>query len=124
MNQNLQKYRKIIVPLLTLFVLVAFRQWRGEDLSQAPKGEYVFTKHARCRMDCRQFTQSEVLDVIQNGHINRRKSNPKDRPCPTVAYEKTTVDGQKARVVTAACEAVTKVVTVIDLGRKYACKCK
>src|SRR5579885_670277 len=44
-----------------------------------------YTKHAKCRMDCRHITQAEVQEILQNGTINYRKSNQNDRPCPTYA---------------------------------------
>ena len=58
-----------------------------------------YTRHARCRMDCRSITQAEVQDIMKNGRINYRKSNVKANPCPVYALEGYTDDNQHVRVV-------------------------
>lgn len=75
-------------------------------------------------MGCRFIDAYEVNEVIQNGTINNRKSNPNDRPCPTYAIESRTRDGQRVRVVVAECDRNAKLVTVIDLENNYKCHCK
>src|SRR5450432_1581994 len=40
------------------------------------RGELVFTKHARCRMDCRHITSKEIHEILDNGTINYGKSEP------------------------------------------------
>lgn len=82
-----------------------------------------YTKHAKCRMDCRHITQEEVQEILQNGTINERKSNENDRPCPTYAVEGTTSENQQLRIVFAQCDNITKVVTCIDLGKEWQCDC-
>lgn len=82
-----------------------------------------YTKHARCRMDCRKIDQTEVEDVVTSGKVNPRKSNANSRPCPTQAKEKRTRDGQKVRVILGHCRNVSKVITVIDLENEYKCRC-
>ena len=81
-----------------------------------------YTQHAKCRMDCRHITQQEVEEVMHNGTINYRKSDVDDRPCPTYAVEEM-VNGEKLRIVFAQCDLKTKVVTVIDLDKKWQCDC-
>ncbi len=85
--------------------------------------ELVYTKHAKCRMDCRYISKSEVEDILRNGKVNWRKSDSNDSPCPSYALEGRTKDGQQVRVVFADCNNATKVVTAIDLGRSYDCVC-
>ena len=82
-----------------------------------------YTKHARCRMDCRQITQAEVQDIMKNGNVNYRKSNVKGRPCPVYALEGYTTDNQHVRIVFAQCDQSTKVVTCIDLEKEWQCHC-
>lgn len=82
-----------------------------------------YTKHARCRMNCRHITQAEVQEILQNGTINERKSNENDRPCPTYAVEGTTSENQRLRIVFAQCDNITKVVTCIDLNNEWECHC-
>ena len=89
------------------------------------QGQQVkLTKHGSCRMDCRKLDAYEVQEIICKGKINRRKSNPKSKPCPTVAYEGNTSDGQRARVVVGTCENDIKIVTVIDLRKDWDCNCR
>jgi hypothetical protein len=84
-----------------------------------------YTKHARCRMDCRQVTQSEVEDIMKNGSINYRKSDVNDRPCPSYALEGyTQTDKQHVRIIFAQCDYKTKVVTCIDLDNDFTCDCR
>jgi Domain of unknown function (DUF4258) len=82
-----------------------------------------YTQHARCRMECRQITEEEVEGIMRSGNINYRKSEVKNTPCPMYAVEGTTADGQRVRIVFAQCDNKTKVVTTIDLGRKWKCAC-
>lgn len=86
--------------------------------------ELIYTKHARCRMDCRYISESEIKDILYNGKVNDRKSKPYDAPCPTYALEGVTDDQQTVRIVFADCDDVTKVITAIDLKNKYNCYCK
>jgi uncharacterized protein YxeA len=79
------------------------------------------TKHAKCRMKCRGIDIDEIEEVLVDGKINNQKSDkPKKKgDCPTYAVEHVTKrDKQQVRVVIAACEKETKIVTVIDLGVK------
>ncbi len=90
--------------------------YRGKDM--------VLTKHAKCRMGCRFIDAYEVNEVLKNGKINKRKSNPNDKPCPTYSLESRTRDGQMVRAVVAECDNVVKLITVIDLDNHYKCHCK
>ncbi len=82
-----------------------------------------YTEHAKCRMDCREISQSEVEEIMQNGKINYNKSNIKDARCPTYAMEGITKDNQRVRIVYGQCDDFTNVVAVIDLDREYSCSC-
>ena len=83
-----------------------------------------YTRHAKCRMECRHVTQKEVEDIVRNGEINYRKSDVNDVPCPTYALEGYTDDKQHVRIVFAQCDNKTKVVTCIDLDNELACDCQ
>jgi hypothetical protein len=82
-----------------------------------------YTKHARCRMDCRKITQTEVEDIMRNGRINYRKSNANGHPCPVYAVEGRTDDDQRVRIVFAQCNEETRVITCIDLEKEWQCDC-
>jgi hypothetical protein len=88
----------------------------------------IYTKHARCRMDCRDITEAEVEYVLANGVINDAKSEEMDEEatghCDTYALEGNTNDGQHVRIVFGACEKITKVITAIDIGREHQCDCR
>ena len=86
----------------------------------------VLTKHAKCRMGCRQIDASEVQEMLDNGVVNQRKSGQSkdESTCPTVALEGKTHDAQTVRIVVAECADKAKIVTVIDLKNDFVCDCK
>jgi hypothetical protein len=82
-----------------------------------------YTKHAQCRMECREIDSSEVEEIMRTGMINYRKSDMNAHPCPTYALEGMTHDNQHVRIVFAQCDHETKVVTTIDLEHEWECHC-
>jgi len=84
-----------------------------------------YSKHARCRMACRHIDESEVKDILEGGKINYGKSELGDNPdCRRkYAVEGNTRDNQKVRIIFAPCQTEVTVVTVIDLGKEWACDC-
>ena len=101
----------------------ARKNFTDKDLRYEGKSVKL-TKHGICRMDCRKIDAFEIQEVINNGEINKRKSKPNSKPCPTIAYEGKTSDGQLARVIVGTCENDIKIVTVIDLDTDWKCNCK
>lgn len=87
------------------------------------KARLEYTKHARCRMDCRQVSEAEVEEILASGHVDYTKSNLHDKPCPTYALEGYSHEGQHLRVIFAPCREATRVVTCIDLDKKWTCNC-
>lgn len=82
-----------------------------------------YSKHAKCRMECRHITQVEVEETMQSGEINYNKSDLENARCPRYAVEGITKDNQRVRIVYAQCNDKTEVVTVIDLGTEWSCDC-
>jgi hypothetical protein len=82
-----------------------------------------YSNHARCRMACRQITQTEVEETMQEGKINYNKSDLQNARCPRYAVEAYTRDNQRVRIIYAQCNRSTTVVTVIDLDNNYECDC-
>lgn len=80
-----------------------------------------FSKHAKCRMECRQITQREVAEVLEYGNINYKKSDLQDARGPEYAVEGTTSDRQRVRVIFAQKKTQITVVTVIDLDNEWNC---
>ena len=95
-----------------------------EDVINRHPGHLIYTKHARCRMDCRQIDESEVEEILEKGRINYRKSEPAGRPVPKYALEGTTHDGQQVRIIFAPAKRGMVVITVIDLDNEWSCDCK
>ena len=81
-----------------------------------------YSKHARCRMDCRQIDESEVKEIIKSGTINTEKIE-KDKRGKTYPLEGITRDGQRVRIVIAPKERALLIVTVIDLDTEWECNC-
>jgi len=82
-----------------------------------------YTENAKCRMKCREISQSEVEEIMQDGTINYKKSDVDAKPCPTYALEGTTHDNQRVRIVFGQCDFKTKVITCIDLNTNWECHC-
>jgi hypothetical protein len=83
----------------------------------------VETLHGACRMACRHIDRAEVEGVLATGTRDPSRTRA-DGPCPSHALEGTTRDGQRARVVLAACPDETRIVTVVDLDREWPCRCE
>ncbi len=95
-----------------------------DDVINRHPDHLIYTKHARCRMNCRHIDEAEVQEILQQGRINYRKSEPAGRPDPKYALEGTTRDGQQVRIVFATAKRGMVVITVIDLGTEWSCDCK
>lgn len=92
------------------------------DRFRDPNAEYFFTKHARCRMECRKITQKEVKEIVQQAKVNYEKSDLQDPKGPTYAMEGyTSRDQQHIRVIVAPKTRHLSIVTVIDLDKDWEC---
>lgn len=83
----------------------------------------IFSKHAKCRMDCRKIDESEVKEILKSGKINYEKiqSDKRGKTYPVEGY---THDKQLVRIVFAPKDDGLVVVTVIDLETEWSCDCK
>jgi hypothetical protein len=132
---------KITIIVIAVMAILAFgikrcknsTQYNSERQVTTEVGDWrhhklIYTKHARCRMDCRNITEAEVENVLATGLINEGKSEEENDEaeghCPSYALEGDTKDGQHLRVVFGACDKITKVITAIDLGKEYECNCR
>ena len=81
-------------------------------------------------MDCRHITEKEIREILEEGDINYRKSEPDAHPDPKYAMEGYTKEGQHLRVVFAipkgrsGSDNSLVVVTCIELGVEWQCDCK
>jgi hypothetical protein len=118
-----------LIAIVLLIVAVFFIIRRtGKDpyeikgLDRNP-ADLVYTKHAKCRMDCRQISEDEVKEILVKGDVNYDKSEPNGKPDPKYALEGKTADGQQVRIVFAPDDGKVVVVTAIDLGKEWPCQC-
>jgi hypothetical protein len=95
-----------------------------DGLDRHPKAIH-YSKHARCRMECRHIDETEVQEILAIGHINFQKSELDADLCKRrYAVEGETHDHQRVRIIFAPCNNIETVVTVIDLGREWSCDCE
>ena len=83
----------------------------------------IFSKHAKCRMDCRKIDESEIREILKSGTINYKKIQ-NDKRGKTYPVEGLTHDKQHVRIVFAPKDGGLVVVTVIDLDTEWSCDCK
>ncbi len=96
------------------------------DVFRDPEAEYYFTKHARCRMECRRITQKEVKEIVRKAEVNYSKSDLEAAQGAKYALEGyTSVDRQHVRIIVAPIQKHLSIVTVIDLDKEWECpSCK
>ena len=117
----------VLLAILILFVFILVR--RNRRLNDTAGSFYrsykhlVYTRHARCRMDCRHIDESEVMEILKSGRINTEKSDPAARPDPKYALEGITHDHQRVRIIFAPSKKEMVVITVIDLDGEWQCSC-
>jgi hypothetical protein len=105
-----------------------FTESRNETKTAARDGfdrnisTLLYSKHARCRMDCRMIDESEVKEILEKGILNEDKIETSSKGT-SYPLEGRTHDGQKVRIVFAPQGEKLVVVTVIDLEKEYACDC-
>ena len=95
----------------------------NEGFNRNPE-KITYTKHARCRMECRHIDETEVKEILATGQINTNKIQ-EDEKGKTYPLEGITHDKQHVRIVFAPKENNTvEVVTCIDLDTDWPCNCK
>lgn len=83
----------------------------------------IYSKHARCRMECRHITSAEVQEVLTSGEVNEHKVKEDDKGNTYPLEGK--VDGHRLRIVFAPVnDDAVEVVTCIDLDNDWPCDCK
>ncbi|MBI2968518.1 MAG: DUF4258 domain-containing protein [Bacteroidetes bacterium] len=128
--------RKLSVYLtgFTLGLIIVYFLFRDRSFPKLFPGDAVieilnsrplrFTRHALCRMDCREITEAEVREILKRGKVNFRKSRVRSKPCPSYAVEGISHEGQHIRAIVGNCDTVSKLITVIDLLKSYQCECE
>ncbi len=137
MNKSNLIYRLIIAAVFFI-AIVLFRnfyqplQKGNNNPSQTTHGspglnrkinDLVLTKHAKCRMECRDITEDEIREILHSGNINYNKSNLSDVRGATYALEGYSHDKQHLRIIFAPERDKIVVVTCIDLDKEWQCDC-
>lgn len=82
----------------------------------------IYSKHAKCRMECRHIDDVEIKEILAKGEINYDKIEENEKG-KTYPLEGITHEGQHVRLVIAPHEKELVVVTVIDLDKEWQCNC-
>ena len=100
----------------------AAKEQRG--LNRNPS-QINYSKHAKCRMDCRHIDETEVKDMLTNGTINYKKSDLQKNECnKRYAVEGYSKDNQHLRIIVVPCANEVTIVTCIDIGVEWECHCE
>ncbi len=137
MNKSSLKYRLIIAAVFLVSIFL-FRHFysslgTGKHSSQTTRSQsaelnrnianLILTKHARCRMQCREITEEEIKEILHDGNINYNKSDLNDNRGATYALEGYSHEHQHLRIVFAPKQNELIVVTCIDLDKEWQCDC-
>lgn len=122
---------KKLVPVIiaALLVILYVLQLFGDKTTThvdtfSNYSQLILTKHAKCRMDCRNINEREIKEIIGKGNLNRSKSGfNKQHGDSTYAFEGYSYEKQHIRVVVSPKENQLVVITVIDLDKKWQCDC-
>ena len=116
----------ILFLLLLVFGYFLKKRWHEpvprEALDRHP-ARIAYTRHARCRMDCRHISEADIRSVLERGVINLAKSDARERPCPTLAVQGETAGGESIRVILAQCPSETRIITCYNLHKEFECHC-
>lgn len=116
-----------LLGLLLVYVLFHGRSCEmpsSRKLAELEHQKLEYSKHAVCRMQCRNITEAEIKQILKSGKVNYDKSNVHEKPYGTYAVEGIAVDGKNLRIIIADCDTISKVVTAIDLKMENdSCDC-
>jgi hypothetical protein len=117
------------VAVIVIFLIIKGISWfrdPGSDIQNKHfrnSANLILTKHAVCRMKCRQITLEEIKEIIAQGNINKAKSGIGSKGDSTFALEGVSHEKQHIRVVVAEENAALMVITCIDLNKDWPCNC-
>lgn len=83
----------------------------------------VFTKHIRCRMDCRHITREEVKEILSGGTEQPQRRRKGSKGDVTYTLEGYSHEGQHVRLVVAPTKDHLVLITCIDLEQDWPCFC-
>ena len=94
----------------------------SDGLNRHPSSIH-YSKHARCRMECRHINESEIKNLLETGEINYKKSELNGDACHQKYAVEGYVQNNHLRIIFAPCNNVVTVVTCIDLAHVWSCDC-
>ena len=126
----MQKRNLFIIACVVIVLLVivffqhnnSYRFFSNKDAFR-DTSHVIFTKHAKCRMDCRHINKREINEVITTGNVNYAKSGYGTKGDETFALEGYSDEHQHLRVVVAPESDGLVVITCIDLDKEWPCNC-
>ncbi len=118
----IKKYIPLIVLLAAGFLLWWVKSHQRTDGFNRNPASLEYTRHARCRMECRHIDETEVEEILKNGvlNVNKIEEDGRGKKFP---LEGTTHDNQHVRIIFAPEGNKMVVITVIDLGKDWDCEC-
>ena len=97
---------------------------KTEELINRNPASISYSRHARCRMECRHIDETEVKEILEKGEINISRIQEDERG-KTYPLEGITHDKQHVRIVFAPKKNnKLEVITCIDLDNDWPCDCK
>jgi hypothetical protein len=129
-NQN--RYAWIIIVLIVIIGffmrsyprLKKIRKENRTELSALDRNlGIVLTKHARCRMACRDISEQEIKEIINNGTIDVERSDPEAERGAEYALEGYSHERQHLRVIVSPHDNKLVVISCIDLDKEWKCDC-
>lgn len=131
----LKKYAPYIILLVAaLLLFYVKRHQRGgsenvnvtteavntnEGFSRNP-AHIIYTKHSRCRMECRHITEDEVKQIIATGKA-KEDNVAEGQKGPKYKLDGRTKDDKMIRIVVAPKKDGLVIVTVMDLDTDWPC---
>lgn len=109
--------------VLQLFVIPGCLNNTDSSASYRNVSHLILTKHAKCRMDCRNITEDEIKEIIKTGDVNNDKSRMGSKGDQTYALDGYDKEHQHLRIVVAPESDSLVVITCIDLEHDWSCNC-
>ena len=126
-KKNINKVFFVAVIVVFLFIKgISWFRDPGSDIENKHfrnSANLILTKHAVCRMNCREITLEEIKEIISQGRVNKAKSGIGSKGDSTFALEGVSEEKQHIRVVVAQDEKALVVITCVDLNKDRPCNC-
>lgn len=129
---RLKSHPELIIIVVIIVALFAWRDgWFGQEREVSPvdslsfqrDNPIIYTPEARCEMNCQSIFSPAVEEVIRNGALNAKASDPDAAPCPIFVLEGTSKQKAHIRVVIATCENELRIMSCTDLDQNTSCDC-